>query len=357
MKNIKNNKSLNYVNIAGTYVIFLLLIFSCSQEKIFNIIPNESQLLDVEFQVREKIITLSDSLSKYPNDIKLLADYAMTLDAHDFHFEAEKLYSILQQIDYTDFRWPLFHAIILHNLGDKKSLELYKKSMNLNNKYIPTLSLCGQAMYEHGHIDSSIFYFNKAIERQKCSKFELTYLAKIYINSNRFYKADSMLALISECDIVDKTYYSLLSELARKNNNKTLYNKLTLGLIDMPDASDMIYNPIYDQIIEKGLSSTWFRYRAQKHMETQLYELAIKEYTQLIKLKPLSEDYYNLGIAYENIGKLIMAENYFKLCLKNNPVYIQACEQLAKIYKNKGDIKKYIFYNNQIQTIRSKIIE
>ena len=125
MKNIKNNKSLNYVNIAGTYVIFLLLIFSCSQEKIFNIIPNESQLLDVEFQVREKIITLSDSLSKYPNDIKLLADYAMTLDAHDFHFEAEKLYSILQQIDYTDFRWPLFHAIILHNLGDKKSLELF----------------------------------------------------------------------------------------------------------------------------------------------------------------------------------------------------------------------------------------
>ena len=229
--------------------------------------------------------------------------------------------------------------------------------MNLNNKYIPTLSLYGQAMYEHGHIDSSIFYFNKSIERQKCSKFELTYLAKIYINSNRFYKADSMLALISECDIVDKTYYSLLSELARKNNNKTLYNKLTLGLIDMPDASDMIYNPIYDQIIEKGLSSTWFRYRAQKHMEIQLYELAIKEYTQLIKLKPLSEDYYNLGIAYENIGKLIMAENYFKLCLKNNPVYIQACEQLAKIYKNKGDIKKYIFYNNQIQTIRSKIIE
>ena len=313
MKNIKNNKSLNYVNIAGTYVIFLLLIFSCSQEKIFNIIPNESQLLDVEFQVREKIITLSDSLSKYPNDIKLLADYAMTLDAHDFHFEAEKLYSILQQIDYTDFRWPLFHAIILHNLGDKKSLELYKKSMNLNNKYIPTLSLYGQAMYEHGHIDSSIFYFNKSIERQKCSKFELTYLAKIYINSNRFYKADSMLALISECDIVDKTYYSLLSELARKNNNKTLYN-------------------------------------------IQLYDLAIKEYTQLIKLKPLSEDYYNLGIAYENIGKLIMAENYFKLCLKNNPVYIQACEQLAKIYKNKGDIKKYILYNNQIQTILSKIL-
>ena len=64
MKNIKNNKSLNYINIAGRYVIFFLLIFSCSQEKIFNIIPNKSQLLNVEFQVREKIIALSDSLSK-----------------------------------------------------------------------------------------------------------------------------------------------------------------------------------------------------------------------------------------------------------------------------------------------------
>ena len=82
MKNIKNNKSLNYVNIAGTYVIFLLLIFSCSQEKIFNIIPNESQLLDVEFQVREKIITLSDSLSKYPNEFEIIKEIKTPFNTH-----------------------------------------------------------------------------------------------------------------------------------------------------------------------------------------------------------------------------------------------------------------------------------
>ena len=104
-----------------------------------------------------------------------------------------------------------------------------------------------------------------------------------------------------------------------------------------------------------GISSAWYRYRAQKYLDNQAYESAIKEYTELIKIKPLADDRFNLGLAYNMIGQSLMAENHYRICLSINPYYSDAFEKLAEISKSKGDMKKYYFYLNELGKIKSRV--
>jgi len=54
--------------------------------------------------------------------------------------------------------------------------------------------------------------------------------------------------------------------------------------------------------------------------------------------------WYYLGVAYARTEKYKEAENAFKTALKNNPRHVESMEELADIYKEKGDktnLKKY----------------
>ena len=335
--------------------VFSLLSLECRMDKEPLTIPDNSQLDKVELQVRETIIRMADSVFTNPNDSQLWADYAMTLDIHDFTLEALIAYQEAEKLDKTDFRWPLFHAIALQSLGDKKNLELYRKSIKIHNGYTPIYILYGKALYEYGHIDSSTAYFLKAMRKIPCSPTVLNYLAKIYLIENRFELADSILVKMKECGSTGKTYYTLRSDLERKKGNTTLSLDLAKKANDMPVPSNMMYNPIYDKVTNMGISSAWYRYRAQKYLDNQAYESAIKEYTELIKIKPLADDHFNLGLAYNMIGQSIMAENHYRICLSINPYYSDAFEKLAEISKSKGDMKKYYFYLNEFGKIKSRV--
>ena len=333
--------------------VFSLLFFRCKMGQAQVIIPDDRQLDKVEVQVRETIRRMADSVFTKPNGAQYWADYAMVLDIHDFTSEALNAYEEAERLDKTDFRWPLFQAIALQSLGDKKNLELYKKSMKIDSGYTPIYSLYGKALYEYGHIDSSTVYFLKAMQKIPCSTTALNYLAKTYLIENRFDLVDSILIKMKECGATGKTYYTLLSELERKKGNTTLSLDLATKASDMPADSDIMYNPIYDQVINMGISSAWYRYRGQKYLDDQAYESAIKEYTELIKIKPLPEDHFNLGLAYNMIGQLIMAENHYSICLSINPHYDDAFEKLAQISRDKGDMKKYYFYLNERRKVKS----
>ena len=350
---MKKEQSSRLLSIFLTFV-FSLLFFKCKMDRVPLTIPHDSQLDKVEVQVRETIRRMADSVSTNPDNAQYWADYAMVLDIHDFTSEALNAYQEAERLDKTDFRWPLFHAIALQSLGDKKTLELYKKSMKIDSGYTPIYSLYGKALYEYGHIDSSIVYFLKAMRKIPCSTTALNYLAKTYLIENRFDLADSILIKMKKCGSTGKTYYTLLSELERKKGNATLSLDLATKASDMPAASDIIYNPIYDQVINMGISSAWYRYRAQKYLDNQAYENAIKEYTELIKIKPLPDDHFNLGLAYNMIGQLTMAENHYRICLSINPYYGDAFEKLAQISRDKGDTKKYYFYLNELGKIKSR---
>ena len=225
--------------------------------------------------------------------------------------------------------------------------------MKIDSGYTPIYSLYGKALYEYGHIDSSIVYFLKAMRKIPCSTTALNYLAKTYLIENQFDLADSILIKMKECGSTGKTYYTLLSELERKKDNATLSLDLATKASAMPAARDIMYNPIYDQVISMGISSAWYRYRAKKYLDNQVYESAIKEYTELIKIKPLPDDHFNLGLAYNMIGQLTMAENHYRICLSINPHYGDAFEKLAQISRDKGDMKKYYFYLNELGKIKS----
>ena len=152
---------------------------------------------------------------------------------------------------------------------------------------------------------------------------------------------------MKECGIIGKTYYTLLSDFSRKKGNAIISADLATKANNMLAPKNIMFNPIYDQVTEMGVSSTWFRYRAQKYFNNQLYGKAIKEYIELLKIKPLLIDHFNLGLAYNKIGQLKMAENHYKICLNINPNYADALEKLAYIFRDKGDLKKYYFYLNE----------
>jgi|TARA_B110000263_G_scaffold70782_1_gene61707 tetratricopeptide (TPR) repeat protein len=350
---MKKKQSSRLSTITLTFV-FSLLSFKCKTDQASVTIPDDSQLEKVEVQVRETIRRMADSVLTNPNDAQYWADYAMLLDIHDFTAEGLIAYQEAERLDKTNFRWPLFHAISLQSLGDKKNLELYKKSMKIDSGYTPIYSLYGKALYDYGHIDSSIVYFLKAMRKIPCSITALNYLAKTYLIENRFDLANLILIKMKECGSTGKTYYTLLSELERKKGNTTLSLDLATKASEMPVDSDIMYNPIYDQVINMGISSAWYRYRAQKYMDNQAYESAIKEYIELIKIKPLPDDHFNLGLAYNMIGQLTMAENHYRICLSINPHYGDAFEKLAQISIDKSDMKKYYFYLNELGKIKSR---
>ena len=72
-------------------------------------------------------------------------------------------------------------------------------------------------------------------------------------------------------------------------------------------------------------------------------------------IKPLADDHFNLGLAYNMIGQSLMAENHYRICLSINPYYSDAFEKLAEISKSKGDMKKYYFYLNELGKIKSRV--
>ena len=328
-------------------IIISLFYFKCNINHEPLTIPENNQLDKVEVQVRETIKKMSDLILKNPNDVQRWANYAMTLDVHDFTLEAIIAYQKAESLDENNFRWPFFQAIALQSLGDEKNLELYRKSIKINDGYTPIYNLYGKALYEYGYIDSSTVYFLKAIQKFPCSPTALNHLAKTYLIENQLELADSILIKMKECGRTGKTYYTLLSDLSRKKGNAKLSMDLATKANNMLAPKNIMYNPIYDQVTDMGVSSAWYRYRAQKYFNNQVYEKAIKEYTELIKIKPLPIDHFNLGLAYNKIGQLKMAENHYKICLNMNPNYADALKKLAEIFRDKGDLKKYYFYLNE----------
>jgi len=348
MKNFRSNVIIKYCTFCT-----LCIAIGCESKMSPSITLDTNQLKMVEFQVIEKLETLAKTTINEPRSEMNWAEYAMTLDIHDFKSKATIAYKQAAIIDPNDFRWPFFCAIIYHDIGDIESLQWYEKCLSIKSDYAPAINMYGKALDEFGDINSSKKVFYKALDIDPCSKMALNHLIKIHFREYNNHTADSLLQVVKNCGKTDRIFYGLMSELYRRKGDMSLSLVFTKEAHSLP-KENTITNPLYDQVISRGVSSGWYRYRAQRYIKNKLFKLAIKEYKELIRIHSISEDYYNLAFSYEEIGDIQKAEQHYMMCIRSDPNFINAYKNLAGIYKTKGDNEKYLFYHNQFRKIGSK---
>jgi tetratricopeptide (TPR) repeat protein len=198
------------------------------------------------------------------------------------------------------------------NLTDE-AIEEYKEALRLNPDYAKAHNNLGYAYADQGRTDEAIEEYRVA------SRLDPNFALPHYNLGNVYYENG-----LGEQAIIE--YQEALR--INPDNQEALYNLGTVyhhkGMLD--EAINF-----YKKAIQ--LNSYYFSARSNlgvAYAEKGEYDKAIKELKEAIKLWPDAEEYYNLGVFYQRIGRNDMAKRAFENALKINTGFIQASDALKE---------------------------
>tara|TARA_B100001996_G_scaffold383065_1_gene377248 strand:- start:7552 stop:9657 length:2106 start_codon:yes stop_codon:yes gene_type:complete len=204
------------------------------------------------------------------------------------------------KIEDNNFYALMIKGVCCHSLGKyEEAITAYKKSININPKFPDALNNYGVTLSKVGRSEEAIEAFKKSISF-----------------NNQFPEA----------------YRNLAKEYALTENPKINFNlnyeKFDKALVIVNKALELKPNYV-DALRTKSLIL----------LKLNNYNEAINVQEKLIELSSNNEvDYTNLGVLYQNLGKIDQAKKCFDKAIEINPLYTPSSRYISRIKSyNKKD--------------------
>ncbi|MCI0604445.1 tetratricopeptide repeat protein [bacterium] len=285
------------------------------------------------FQGAEKPVV--EKLRNVINDVKANSSsahswgkLAMNLHVHDFKNEALLCYEKAAALNPSDFRWPYYRAMLLHDRGSEEALKYFEQSLNLRPNHFAGRVRYGQALLDSNRLEQAGREFVKALEINTNSSHAYVGLARISLSQNQVKDCGSLLQKAIQVNPRHGEAYGLLSEVYRRMNQhqkasaQLLISQQLPKITPLPDDLEMA-------LIAEGVSSYWHDLRGRAALEKGDYALAEQE---LKKAAAASKDFSRqdtLGVAYLYQRKYAEAAAAHKKALELNPKSTASMNNLA----------------------------
>ncbi len=307
-----------------------------------------------EAPVVEKLTQLRKEVEQNPKSARHWGKLAVNLYVHDFQREAIPCFQQAAVLDPKEFRWPYYCAYALSEAGSGEALAWYERSRALNPNYTPLQVRHGQALLAAGELEKAEAAFQAAINGQPKLPHAYLAAAKIALDKNDLQTAracaEQALALapqFREAQNFLAEIYRRSHDMAKAEHHIQLAEKLPVKM-EMPD-------PVFAEMIAEGVSSSWRRMRASRHLAAGRYEQAVKELQLALAARADAEAHNNLGMALQYQKKISAATEQYRQALALNPDYTEALNNLSVALFETGQIEEAIAHAERVAQLDSTL--
>lgn len=297
----------------------------------------DPDLSSMEVRVVEKIRGLRGQVQKRPDSATNWGKLAMNLDVHGLKNESVSCYQQAAKLDGSEFRWPFFCAIVMHEIGSPAALEWFEHCRTMRPDDVALLVLQGQALFDAGQMEISARTFRRAIQMDPKSSHSYLGLARIALGRGDVQSSQRYLVQAVEINPGHGEAHGLLAGVYRRlERPKDAERELSLAK-RLPRVTP-VPSPLYVELVAEGVSSVWYRKRGRAYMAEGLYERAADEFKMALGASPDAQVHNNLGVALQHLKQYDGAVTHYRAAIALNPTYVQAWKNLGSTFMETGQV-------------------
>lgn len=291
-----------------------------------------------EKPVVEKLRNVIADVKANPSSAHSWGKLAMNLHVHDFKNEALLCYEKASALNTSDFRWPYYRAMLLHERGSDEALKYFEQSLNLRPNHLAARIRYGQALFDSNRLEQSGREFVKALEINPNSSHAYLGLARISLSENQVKDCGSILQKAIQVNPRHGEAYGLLSEVYRRMNQ---HQKATaqLSISQQLPKNTPLPDDLEMALVAEGVSSYWYDLRGRAALEKGDYARAEQELKKAAAASPDFSHQDTLGVAYLYQRKYAEAAAAHKKALQLNPKSNASMNNLAAALYEMGQEK------------------
>ncbi|MCI0417075.1 tetratricopeptide repeat protein [bacterium] len=378
----KGKQSQKRFRIVVPLIIVLALAGFASRRFLFRDKQKEALLISIsqldlsksEPQVADKITKNRQEVSDHLNSAEAWGKLAMNLDAHDFKKESIPVYKKASALDSSDVRWLYLGAMVLSQMGIAECLDWFDRAQKVKPDYAPLLVNYGDALLRFDKPDAALIKYRQALEQDSANSHALVGAAQIEFSKGDAQKARIYLEKAIQANPKHREAYSLMSTVCKQLKDPDCHDQTSPAVTELPEKTPML-DPIYAALNAEGESSLWHRFRGSEYMKKGLFDLAIQEFQEAMRIRPDTQtkedlakvfnsagrfheakreyqsiidthptpnNYFGLGLANARTGSYAEAENSFRKAIKLKPAFAEAHFNLAVVFAKTGLLKETI---------------
>ena len=326
----------------------ILVLISGSALYQFFIKPNELlgrlpevDLSGTENRVRSKISELRNSVENNPLSSVTWGKYGINLFIHDRKEESIVCFETASSLDPHEFMWSYYCGLAYEETGSDPS-EKYAKTRDIRDNYIPLEYRFANLLLNKGEIQKALVQFESIKNKEPNSPYGFIGLAECKLALGQPAEALKILEGVKNIFPGSRELRSLLSETYRELGNFS--GALAESRMAEQLVTRKIYDPLYVEMIDEGVSSFWFQYRGDQYIRDGKYKLAEAEFQQALKEKHDAETLNNIGFTLQLQNKLHEASDYYQKALEIDPNYSEALNNYSVILFNDTNYSEAIAY-------------
>ena len=344
-RSIKKYYKLIILSIAvGAIVIYLINWYSESRElnKLFDPIE-KIDYSSVESVVITKLSQVLDETKENSDSPEQWGKLGMNLYIHEYKTESVPVFKKASSLDKNDFRWVYFCALALEYLNSEETNDWFERGRLLKPNYPPLYIKLGSRYLIAGELDKATELFTEVLTSWKNLPHAYLGLAKIAIASNELDTAQVYLDKALAMAPSYRDAHVLLADVYRRKGEKASVEAEFQKIKRLPPKLDLT-DPIYNQMMDEGVSSFWHQVRGDNYFNSGQLDKAVLELKKVVEMKPSLDAYSNLGNVYQKQKKYQLAINQYNLAHKIDSLNEKVLNNLGVIYFKTGDINKAISF-------------
>jgi tetratricopeptide (TPR) repeat protein len=319
-------------------VIFVFNWYSQKQE--LNNLFGLKETIDyssVETAVVEKINQLWIETKENTESTEHWGKLGMNLYIHGYKIQSVPVFKKASSLNEKDFRWVYFCAIALDDIYSEEADYWFELGRPLKPNFPPLCIKLGNRYLVAGEIDKATELYNEAITSWINVPHAHVGLAKIAIATNELDTAQVHLHKALDIAPSYREAHVLLADIYRRRGEKSIAEEAFRKIERLPKKLDL-KDPLFDQMVNEGVSSFWHQVRGDNYLNSGRLEKAVVEFKRVIEIKPHSSFYNNLGNVYQKQKKYNLALEQYQLALQMDSLNTDALNNMGVVYYKTGDI-------------------
>ena len=227
------------------------------------------------------------------------------------------------------------------NLADnhefEEAVEKYNEAFKIMVNVVDYIAL-GYVYMDLKDYDSAANVFNDLVEKSHGDERFVPYMDEIYYGLGLCY---------DHLNNIEEALQNYEKAIEYNPKNPDLYTNCGMIYEEIDENKANLAYEYYKKAIEIDPSYlpaysclAWYTSKHEKYEEALEYNFKILE---LVK-DDVFDVYYNIGVAYDNLGNIEMAEHYYLESIKSEHPQCFAYYNLGIIYKNKKEYEKSKLY-------------
>lgn len=218
-------------------------------------------------------------------------------DIHGWSSEALVCYQYATQFDQEGFRWFYLLGRLTYTTHPKQAVKALSQAIEIAPKYVPAYVYQVQALRRTGQVETAKTQIQKLKRLDPSNPLVYLWLGELAFAERRFEEASQQLQMAlkhnpdqSEARTRLVQTYVALGDLKSANQHR-------LQAL-LPTQHRKIEDPVWQEVVDLGLSSRWFIERGKRYMRQKAFQRAANEFSMIISVaEDDPEIWFNYGIS------------------------------------------------------------